>query len=954
MEELLSSCVTSRGDSNVTHIWDIPSGRKFYNVKNFCAGFWTFYCDKTVENNEKRDQNEEIGPEDQLWFAEIPGKSLMFTVDFKFSFPYSSNQELSPENYLPQDFQNELVSDLQSYIDENFFELLNGVNKIAVLSFSDPWIEKLVNDANVVSIFLRVQFPNMRIDSKDWYNISEELKEVFKKSELFDLLECQSLFPIEDCLLSRKADSPILMYGSISDTIKKPLSHYEIIGSNDNEITGNWELKQIFSVNFHLHSRSQFLNPNELEEQAEYSDFQDYLLPYFLSIEYPINEISKRKVTIHEPIVESKKPDSNAVEEESDFEMALRFLKMLSPKRFLLNETDWLNIGKALYYSCSGEEQGLLTWIKMTKEIIAQKEENSLPYFIKDSVEITCYKNYDTFQCGHITVRTLAWFAAKDSPELYREWQKVWVDNAIERSFLYQGTQSDLAEAFYRRYWLQYVFDPSSTKGTWYRFKNHRWHEIMHGIKGLRDVISHEFVKNYERYNERLTKQITQAASEEDKSKLEKKVKLTFKIIKDLKTSAFKNGVVKELTEKFTDENFSRARDSNYFLTGMTNGILEVSNDRVLFRDGKPEDYITMSTRIPYREDFTFNTPIVQECMRWFEMVYVDEEVREFFLKFGASGLVGRNLTKNFFIFSGDGNNSKSMIVRGFEEAWGDYVFKIPVEALSQKYSDPSKASPHLARGLATRFGFTEEPEKSVELSAGVIKRYTGNDKMFTRKLNENGGEQVMTFKTVMGTNDLPIIPNPDTAIRGRVCIIPHDSIWMNDAPPTFEEQMKLRRFPLDKNFEKKIPSLAPAFLWILVKYFPAFVKNFDQPAAIKERCQQYWLTKDLYAIYINERIQKKDINMNYEEKATNITLYFKDLYNDFKMWYRQNYSGSKTPDSGTAKSNFIKHLGRLTGGANSGVGSGWIGHQLIEEQENATPAAGPSRSNGSLLTIRT
>lgn len=960
MEELLSSCVTSRNEA--THVWKTPLTEKWFNVTSLCTAFWTFYCETVVENCTILDQGEELPAEGQLWFSEIPGASQLLTVDFKFSFPYKADR--ASDDLLPEEFRQEIINEIQSYVTKNFCEFVNGVETITVLSYSNPWSDihqsSDGHEARVTSIWMRIQLPNLRVETKYIQQLQEELTMYLNDSGVFDTLE-NSLFPLYECLLKRRPDMPVLMFGSVSPTLKMPLSHYTISAAsadNGKEIGGSWSPEEIFSAGFHAHSRNGYVDHHELEAHARDNDYQDFLLPYFLSIEYPLNHLAQRRNIVHEPIVETSKPDQMAVENETKLDRALRFIAMLSPKRFLLNETDWHNIGRALYRVSRGTEQGLLLWIKETKKVLDAHNNNGdgnqeLPYFISDSVEITCHRHYDTFARDSITIRTLAWYASIDNKELYREWQRAWVSCAIEESFKYGGSQTDIAEAFYRRYWLNYAFDPNSLKGTWYRFKSngHRWQEVVQGIKGLRDIISHEFVKNYEKYNETLTKQISQATTEEDKTKLEKKVKLTFAIIKNLKNSTFKSGIVRELSEKFARKKFSKVRDSNYFLTGVSNGILEVSNDRVLFRDGKPEDYITMSTRIPYREDFTFNTPLVQECMRWFEMVYVDKEVLEYFLKFGASGLIGRNLSKNFFVMAGEhGHNSKSMITRGFEEAWGDYMFKIPVDALSQKFSDPSKPNQFLARGHCTRFAFTEEPDRQVELSAGVIKRYTGNDAIYTRLLHQNGGEQIMTFKMAMASNNVPSIPNPDSAIRNRVAIIPHDSVWCRDAPPTFEEQMKLRRFPMDPNFEKKIPSLATAFLWIMVKYFPAYAKSFEQPAAVRERCEHFWLTTDVYAIYINERV-KKATGAEISGSGTGVTLSSKDLYDDFKTWYRLNYPGSRTPDSGVAKGNFIKHLGRLVAGTNSTIGAGWIGHELIVEQDNGGGHVGATSHSNSMLT---
>ena len=190
------------------------------------------------------------------------------------------------------------------------------------------------------------------------------------------------------------------------------------------------------------------------------------------------------------------------------------------------------------------------------------------------------------------------------------------------------------------------------------------------------------------------------------------------------------------------------------------------------------------------------------------------------------------------------------------------------------------------------------------------------------------------------------MIPNPDEAIRRRVCIIPFISKWVEDAPDSIEEQYKLHRFKDDPNFERKIPAMAPAFLWLMVKYYPKFVKDFTFPEAVRKSCEEYWINKDIYALYVRERVKLRDPRLSYTYNIEDITLKWKDLYNDFKQWYRENYSGNKVPDNGLAKGEFIRHLGDIIVG-----GAGWVGHELIEIQQPSESTTTASTGHGPMIT---
>jgi phage/plasmid-associated DNA primase len=57
----------------------------------------------------------------------------------------------------------------------------------------------------------------------------------------------------------------------------------------------------------------------------------------------------------------------------------------------------------------------------------------------------------------------------------------------------------------------------------------------------------------------------------------------------------------------FYDQTFEEKLDSIEYLLGFNNGVYDLNNDK--FRDGRPDDYITMSTTndyIEYEEDHEY------------------------------------------------------------------------------------------------------------------------------------------------------------------------------------------------------------------------------------------------------------------------------------------------------------------------------------------------------------
>ena len=81
------------------------------------------------------------------------------------------------------------------------------------------------------------------------------------------------------------------------------------------------------------------------------------------------------------------------------------------------------------------------------------------------------------------------------------------------------------------------------------------------------------------------------------------------KIMKNLKSTPFKNNVMKESMEVFYDEKFIKRIDANPWLIGFKNGVYDLKNYQ--FRDGRRNDYISMKMAVDYDVNMTRDDPTV-------------------------------------------------------------------------------------------------------------------------------------------------------------------------------------------------------------------------------------------------------------------------------------------------------------------------------------------------------
>jgi len=331
--------------------------------------------------------------------------------------------------------------------------------------------------------------------------------------------------------------------------------------------------------------------------------------------------------------------------------LSLGLLPMINGDRFR-NRSEWLDIGRALYSECDGSKEGLKVWIKASRNAFIN---GGVPKFI-DDIDVTCKQLYYTYYTGCITVKTLAWYARKDPPNDYVIWHNARCQKSIQKAF--SGTITDAAAALYNMLWLDYCYSPQ--KHIWYIYQQNRWVQLSNIYK-LRKFVSTT-----------LTEAFFTSRNELGKNPFvnEQYIKAVSRVIMKLLTISFRSNVVREAQAYFSVNHVSSFLDANDKLTGTNNGVLEVVDGKVLFRDGKPEDYISLTTHIDYNPLLTVEDPLVQKCNSWFHEAF-DDISRYRFINLVANSLFrGRSSDLSL---NGNGSNSISCLQQLCRETFGDY-----------------------------------------------------------------------------------------------------------------------------------------------------------------------------------------------------------------------------------------------------------------------------------------
>lgn len=163
----------------------------------------------------------------------------------------------------------------------------------------------------------------------------------------------------------------------------------------------------------------------------------------------------------------------------------------------------------------------------------------------------------------------------------------------------------------------------------WYEFKNHRWIPIefvnirTHILTKIKDILSEYLLIK--------SKEMETLNIVDKESEIQRCI-IIQDIINKLTDTYFIKNLMQECTCKLYDDKFFGKLDNNVNLVGFDNGIFDLENG--IFRDGLPNDYISLTVKYDYKEYKEDN----QEINTFLEKLFQDNKTREeFVLTFIAS-----------------------------------------------------------------------------------------------------------------------------------------------------------------------------------------------------------------------------------------------------------------------------------------------------------------------------
>jgi len=865
-----------------THVSMLQPRGKFQFNREKLEDFWNAYCAKIM--------NEEDA---LVGVAEKPQHYLPVLADVDLKVKETDDPCLDDHLYT-QDQVKQVIDIYQSVL-RNIVEDCSDDQLLCVL-LEKPMYYISAGETTYAKNGFHLHFPNLFLSKVDQeVHLIPRVKDATQELKIFSNLGYEDSSSVID---KACCTVPWLIYGSRKSEDMDPYKATKVFLSDGSEIS----IEEAFK-NYKIYDMK--------EKPISFEGNVQFFLPRILSIipyGRPTQEviqglISPLKGKLQEQKVKSKKPLKVSVEEA--LKISERLLPMLADFR-AEERNDWITIGWILYNIGDASTQALEQWMEFSARCEDKYD------------EANCIYEWERMVKKDLTLGTLRHFASIDSPQLYKEFKREQAEHYIKESL--NGSHNDIAKVLFSEYGNDFVCASIAGK-TWFQFRDHKWEEIEEGVF-LREKISEDIVLKYSTMGSELFMKIAGIQDKGEEAMFNARLKQVQKIINNLKSSPYKSNIMKESMEVFYDRRFKQKLDQNPYIIGFKNGVYDLKLNQ--FRDGRPEDFVNKTMPIDYVE-YNESDEVVQNVIDFLIKVFPDETIRTYFLDTYSDIFVGGNKQKKVYMWTGEGDNAKSITQKFFELMLGELAIKFNTQYFTGKKVASGSANPELSRAAPpVRHATMEEPDADEQLNIGELKKLSGGDSYWARDLFERGKSTREVFPMFMLTficNKLPKLKYSDKATWNRIRVIPFESTFVEPnepCPTTLEEQLKQKRFPMDKEFGKNIPGMVSAFAWYLLQWRQKVSVRIE-PEKVREATAIYRRQNDIYRQFIEECIAEDDSG------CLSIT----EMYSHFKDWFKEGWPNMSLPIKNEVK----EYFERLWGESDRGVK--WNGYRIRTLQDD-------------------
>ena len=550
----------------------------------------------------------------------------------------------------------------------------------------------------------------------------------------------------------------------------------------------------------------------------------------------------------------------------------------------------WLEVGWCLH-NIDPSEDMFNTWLEFSSKS-HKASENNVNSLIRD------WNRGWSRSVGerHFTSRSLHMWAKQDNPKKYKKIMEDSYVEFIDREV--DATHTHVARLMKHMYGNTYCAAVDSKKVDWYEFTGIYWKKLAQGIE-LRNKMIFEVAEIISTAKTYIRNKLYNENTDEDF--ITKRMLKLHKVETGLYTSGFKDSVMKDCTGLFYEEDFQQKLNSNPFLIGFNNGVLDLHALRdkgdgtkeyfVQFRKAEPTDYVSfMAGRwlpkqceaidyVEYDAADPDQAQIHAEIDDFMSKVFPRVELRRYMWRKLSSCLEGANREQTYDTWIGVGGNGKSKLVDLMAMSLGDYCTSLQSTALTRKRPESGAANPDIMAIRNKRFIYMAEPDDREPLNTSRMKQFTGEDVVEARGLFEDQTKFQITGKMFMLCNAFPAINTMDRGTWRRVRASPFESKFVDPATEDVNPAMNI--YPRDNDLDNKLKKWRVLFMSRLVHIYKTEYLHGGLgviPAIVMAESNKYQESFDSVAKFINARIREIPRG-GYEANI-------KDIFRVYKNWY--------------------------------------------------------------------
>lgn len=563
---------------------------------------------------------------------------------------------------------------------------------------------------------------------------------------------------------------------------------------------------------------------------------------------------------------EKNKKEEENIDPNDPIYIARKLIKLLSKKR-AGPYNEWVTVGWALF---NISPDLLPDFIEFSKRDGAKYQVGCC-----EKIWEECSRRTNE---GGYTIASLYMWAKEDNPEEYEKLIRSNVNKLLEE--VNPKADYDVAMIIKELYKFEYKCT-GIKENIWWQFENHRWKKIDSGYT-LGIKLSEDVAKEFALLSASYMRESTVTANYRSDMLVSKASSIN-KLVLELKKTPYKNKIISECAPLFYDNKFEEKLDDNKYLIGFNNGVYDLRTN--CFRNGCPDDYLSLTTGYDYNDKFTDESPEVIALNKFLLSVFPDEDLRKYVLCFIASILEGGNTDQKMFFWTGSGSNGKGTITELINITLGEYFSTLPVSLLTVKRKSSSNATPELADKVGKRVLVMNEPEHDDEINAGLMKELTGQDRIMARPLYGKPFYYIPQFVPILPCNHIPKLSKSDGGTSRRIRVIEFSQKFV-------DEPVKPNEHPKDPELRNKLKTWHKPFIWLLLKQYYPIYKKYGieklEPDCVKLSTIKY----------------EKDSNVYYEFEEEFITidpngrLNKDDIVRLFREWHTNNYNERKLPSS--------------------------------------------------------